>query len=80
MRIAVLSDIHGNYHALIACLSHAIGHGATTFWFLDVTRVPSRAPVMFPVSRLLKKSSDSLNLSFFSILLHPSYEFYLSIY
>ncbi len=41
MRIAVISDIHGNYHALRACLSHAIGHGATTFWFLDVTRVPS---------------------------------------
>ena len=42
IRIAVLSGIHGNYHALRACLSHAIGHGATTFWFLDVTRVPSR--------------------------------------
>lgn len=34
MRIAVLSDIHGNYHALRACLSHAKGHGVTQFWFL----------------------------------------------
>ena len=74
MRIAVLSDIHGNYHALIACLSHAIGHGATTFWFLDVTRVPSRAPVMFPWlpshQKKLRFIESELSSLFFFI--HPT--------
>ena len=32
--IAVLSDIHGNHPALLACLAHAAAHGAAEYWFL----------------------------------------------
>ena len=57
MRIAVLSDIHGNYHALRACVSHAIGHGATTFWFLGdyVGEFPKPQRVMTYLYNLQKK-------------------------
>ena len=34
MKIAVLSDIHGNFEALKACVSYALEKGVTTFWFL----------------------------------------------
>ena len=34
MRIAVMSDIHGNYHALSACVKHAKASGVEGFWFL----------------------------------------------
>lgn len=34
LKIAVLSDIHGNYTALQRCLDHAIDGGADTFIFL----------------------------------------------
>lgn len=34
MKLAVLSDIHGNYIALQKCLEYAIGHGVDTFLFL----------------------------------------------
>jgi len=34
MRIAVLSDVHSNWHALEACLDHARSQGAQSFAFL----------------------------------------------
>ena len=34
MRIALLSDIHGNLQALQSCLDHARANGATRFVFL----------------------------------------------
>lgn len=34
LRIAVLSDLHGNYHALTTCLENALSLGCTEFWFL----------------------------------------------
>ena len=34
MRIAVLSDVHSNWHALEACLDHARSQGAQAFAFL----------------------------------------------
>ncbi|MDC7280171.1 metallophosphatase family protein [Butyrivibrio fibrisolvens] len=34
MKVAVLSDIHGNYHALENCLQDAKDRGAEKFWFL----------------------------------------------
>ena len=34
MRLALLSDIHGNLHALEACLEHARAQGAQRFAFL----------------------------------------------
>ena len=34
MRLALLSDIHGNIQALDACLHHARGQGAQRFAFL----------------------------------------------
>ncbi|MDH4479083.1 MAG: metallophosphoesterase family protein [Rhodoferax sp.] len=34
MKLALLSDVHSNLHALQACLSHARGHGAQQFAFL----------------------------------------------
>lgn len=34
MLIAVLADVHGNHHALRACLNHARAAGAQAYWFL----------------------------------------------
>lgn len=34
MKLALLSDIHGNSHALDACLDHALAHGAERLAFL----------------------------------------------
>ena len=33
-RVAVLSDVHGNYHALQAVVDHARAAGIDTFWYL----------------------------------------------
>lgn len=34
MRIAVISDVHANHHALLAVLAHAETHAADEFWHL----------------------------------------------
>ena len=34
MKLAVLSDIHGNYIALERCIEYALAHGAQRFVFL----------------------------------------------
>ena len=34
MTVALLSDIHSNYHAFLACYEDALKHGAERFIFL----------------------------------------------